>query len=144
MPMVGCPCVAGHRSFHWEKPQADLDRHHQYRIGRPDLRLHHLDRGQAGAGPGSQRFSRGLHRRHRHCRDQRPHHWLLGVLGLNIGGGLLGALTHLVVAALVLILSTAFVPGLKVKGVLGALVAAIAIGAMSWVVSALLSAIRIG
>ncbi len=70
--------------------------------------------------------------------------WLLGVLGLNIGGGLLGALTHLVVAALVLILSTAFVPGLKVKGVLGALVAAIAIGAMSWVVSALLSAIRIG
>ena len=70
--------------------------------------------------------------------------WLLGALGLNIGGGLLGALTHLVVAAFVLILSTAFVPGLKVKGVLGALVAALAIGAMSWVVSAVLSAIRIG
>jgi uncharacterized membrane protein YvlD (DUF360 family) len=70
--------------------------------------------------------------------------WLLGTLGLNISGGLLGALTHLVVAAFVLILSTAFVPGLKVKGVLGAMVAAIAIGAMSWAVSALLSAIRLG
>jgi uncharacterized membrane protein YvlD (DUF360 family) len=70
--------------------------------------------------------------------------WLLTTLGLNIGGGLLGALTHLVVAALVLILSTAFVPGLKVKGVLGALVAAIAIGAMSFVVTLLLSGIKIG
>jgi putative membrane protein len=67
--------------------------------------------------------------------------WLLTTLGLNIGGGLLGALTHLVVAALVLILSTAFVPGLKVKGVLGALIAVIAIGAMSFVVRLLLSAI---
>jgi len=70
--------------------------------------------------------------------------WLLGTLGLSISGGLLGALTHLVVAALVLILSTAFVPGLKVKGVLGALVAAIAIGAMSFVVTLLLSGIKIG
>ncbi len=70
--------------------------------------------------------------------------WLLTTLGLNIGGGLLGALTHLVVAAFVLIISTAFVPGLKVKGVLGALIAVLAIGAMSWVISAVLSAIRIG
>jgi putative membrane protein len=69
--------------------------------------------------------------------------WLLKTLGITFGGGLLGALTYLVVAAFVLILSTAFVPGLKVKGVLGALIAAIAIGAMSWVVSAVLSAIHI-
>jgi putative membrane protein len=69
--------------------------------------------------------------------------WLLRTFGITFGGGLLGALTYLVVAAFVLILSTAFVPGLKVKGVLGALVAAIAIGAMSWVVSAVLSAIHI-
>jgi uncharacterized membrane protein YvlD (DUF360 family) len=69
--------------------------------------------------------------------------WLLGTLGFNLSGGLLGALTHLVVAAFVLILSTAFVPGLKVKGVLGALIAVIAIGAMSFVVSLLLSAIHI-
>jgi len=69
--------------------------------------------------------------------------WLLRTFGITFGGGLLGALTYLVVAAFVLILSTAFVPGLKVKGVLGALVAAIAIGAMSFVVSLLLSAIHI-
>jgi uncharacterized membrane protein YvlD (DUF360 family) len=69
--------------------------------------------------------------------------WLLGTLGFNLSGGLLGALTHLVVSAFVLILSTAFVPGLKVKGVLGALIAVIAIGAMSFVVSLLLSAIHI-
>jgi uncharacterized membrane protein YvlD (DUF360 family) len=69
--------------------------------------------------------------------------WLLKTLGVNLDSGLLGALTYLIVSAFVLILSTAFVPGLVVKGVLGALVAAIAIGAMSFVVSLLLSAIHI-
>jgi putative membrane protein len=70
--------------------------------------------------------------------------WLLKTIGVNLDSGLLGALTYLIVSAFVLILSTAFVPGLVVKGILGALVAAIAIGAMSFVVTLLLSAIKIG
>ena len=70
--------------------------------------------------------------------------WLLKTLGVNLDSSLLGALTYLIVSAFVLILSTAFVPGLVVKGVLGALVAAIAIGAMLFVVTLLLSAIHIG
>jgi hypothetical protein len=68
----------------------------------------------------------------------------LNALGLYIGGGLIGALTHLVIAALVLIISGRLVPGLRVKGVSGALVAAIAIGAMAFIVSLLLGAIKIG
>ena len=70
--------------------------------------------------------------------------WLLNALGLYIGGGLIGALTHLVIAAFVLIISGRLVPGMRVKGVGGALVAAIAIGAMSFLVSLLLGAIKIG
>jgi putative membrane protein len=59
--------------------------------------------------------------------------WLLGLLGLSIGGGWLGALVFLVVAALVLLLAARFVPGLTVKGFMGAIVAAIAIGVVYWI-----------
>ena len=61
--------------------------------------------------------------------------WLLGLLGITIGGGLLGAIVLLIVAAVVLMLSDKFVPGMEVKGFTGAIVAAIAIAVVSWIIS---------
>ena len=61
--------------------------------------------------------------------------WLLGLLGITIGGGLLGAIVYLVVAAVVLMISDKFVPGMKVNGFGGAIIAAIAIGVVSWLVA---------
>ena len=45
--------------------------------------------------------------------------WLLGFLGLSSGGGFMGTLIYLVVAAVVLMLSDKFVPGMKVNGFMG-------------------------
>ncbi len=59
--------------------------------------------------------------------------WLLGVLGITIGSGWLGALVNLIVAAVVLMIAGGFVKGLVVKGFLGALVAAVAIAVVSWI-----------
>ena len=61
--------------------------------------------------------------------------WLLGLLGITIGGGLLGAIVLLIVAAVVLMLSDKFVPGMEVKGFSGAIIAAIAIAVVSWIIS---------
>ena len=61
--------------------------------------------------------------------------WLLGALGITIGGGLLGAVLHLVIAGIVLMLAGRFVKGLVVKGFTGALVAAIAISAVGWLIA---------
>ena len=64
--------------------------------------------------------------------------WLLGVLGLTIGGGWLGALVHLVIAAIVLMISDRLLQGLRVAGFLGALIVAIAIGAVYWLLGLLI------
>jgi putative membrane protein len=61
--------------------------------------------------------------------------WLLGLLGLTIGGGLIGAIIYIIVAAVILMISDRFVPGLKVNGFTGAIVAAIAIGVVTWLLS---------
>ena len=61
--------------------------------------------------------------------------WLLGLLGITIGGGLLGAIVLLIVAAVVLMLSDKFVPGMEVKGFSGAIIVAIAIVVVSWIIS---------
>jgi putative membrane protein len=58
--------------------------------------------------------------------------WLLGLVGITIGGGLLGALVGLVIAAVVLLISGRFVSGMKVNGFSGAVVAAIAIALVYW------------
>lgn len=58
--------------------------------------------------------------------------WLLGVLGITIGAGLLGAIIHLVIAALVLMAAANLVRGLAVRGFTGAFIAAVAIGAVGW------------
>ncbi|HRI57234.1 MAG TPA: phage holin family protein [Anaerolineae bacterium] len=64
--------------------------------------------------------------------------WLLGALGITIGGGFFGALVNLIVAALVLMLGARFVKGMTVNGFTGALVAAIAIGVVTWLANWLL------
>lgn len=69
--------------------------------------------------------------------------WLLGLLGLSIGGGWLGFIVYLVVAAVVLLLSGSILPGLSVSGFVGAAVAAVAIGIVTWLVSWLLGLIGI-
>jgi putative membrane protein len=69
--------------------------------------------------------------------------WLLGALHITIGGGLLGAIVNLVIAAIVLLISGRIVPGLRVKGFLSAIVAAIAIGVVYWLAALLLGALGI-
>jgi putative membrane protein len=56
------------------------------------------------------------------------------MLGITIGGGFVGAIVHLVIAAIVLMLAGRFVKGLVVKGFTGALVAALAIAAVGWLI----------
>ena len=59
--------------------------------------------------------------------------WLLGAIGLSLGG-FLGAIIHLIIAALVLMFAGNVVKGLKVKGFVPALIAAVAIAVVSWVI----------
>ena len=61
--------------------------------------------------------------------------WLLSLLNITIAGGWLGAIINLIIAAIVLLISGSFVPGLKVKGFGGALIAAIALGVVSWLLN---------
>ena len=61
--------------------------------------------------------------------------WLLGALNLTIGTGIVGAIIHLVIAAIVLMLAGNFVKGLVVKGFTGAVVAALAIAAVGWLIA---------
>jgi putative membrane protein len=62
--------------------------------------------------------------------------WVLGLLGITLGGtGLLAAIIALIVAAVVLMISDRFVPGMEVHGFTGAIVAAIGIAVVGWLVS---------
>ena len=65
--------------------------------------------------------------------------WLLVVLGISVGGGWLGAIIHLIIAAAVLLISDRILKGLRVAGFVGALIAAIAIGAVYWLLGWLIS-----
>lgn len=69
--------------------------------------------------------------------------WLLSLLGLTFGGGLLGAIIYIIVAAIILMISDRFVPGMQVNGFTGAIVAAIAIGVVGWIVTWLLGLLGI-
>jgi len=57
---------------------------------------------------------------------------IFGLAGIMDGGGLIGGIIHLFISAIVLMISSKILPGLKVKGFAGALVASIAIGAVYW------------
>jgi len=61
--------------------------------------------------------------------------WLLGALNMTIGSSFVGAIIQLVIAAIVLIAAGKFVKGLVVKGFTGALVAALAIAAVGWLIA---------
>jgi uncharacterized membrane protein YvlD (DUF360 family) len=50
----------------------------------------------------------------------------------------IGAVIHLVIAALVLMFAGNMVKGLKVKGFVPALIAAIAIGVVSWLINGII------
>jgi putative membrane protein len=60
--------------------------------------------------------------------------WGLGLIGLSLGG-FIGAVIHLIIAALVLMFAGNVVKGLKVKGFVPALIAAVAIGVVSWLIN---------
>jgi putative membrane protein len=70
--------------------------------------------------------------------------WLLGLVGLTLGAGLVGGIVTLIVSAIVLLISGSFVPGMQVKGFIGAIVAAVAIAIVSWIVYWLLSLVGLG
>ena len=60
--------------------------------------------------------------------------WLLGLIGISINDTtLIGAIIALVVAAIVLMISDRFLSGMKVNGFVGAIVAAAAIGVVTWI-----------
>ena len=62
--------------------------------------------------------------------------WLLSLFGISLGtSSFLAWLVYIVVAAVVLMISDRFVPGLKVAGFTGALIAAISIGVVGWLIS---------
>lgn len=65
--------------------------------------------------------------------------WLLSIFGISLAGGFWAALINLVVAAVVLMISDKFLPGMKVNGFGGAIIAAIAIGVVGWLVTWALS-----
>lgn len=69
--------------------------------------------------------------------------WLLGLLGITFGAGLLAAIVALIVAAAVLLVSDKFLPGMEVHGFMGAIVAAVGIGVVGWLVTWLLSLLGI-
>jgi putative membrane protein len=61
--------------------------------------------------------------------------WILGLLGISFGTGWLGAIVALIVSAVVLMISDKFLSGMKVNGFVGALIAAVAIGVVQWLLA---------
>ena len=61
--------------------------------------------------------------------------WLLGVLNITIGTWILGAVIHLIIAALVLMTAAGWVKGLRAKGFSGALIASVVIAAVGWLIA---------
>ncbi len=64
--------------------------------------------------------------------------WLLGVLGITLGGGFLGAIAALIVAAVVLYFAARIFKGMTVDGFRGAIIGAIGIAVVGWVLNWLL------
>jgi putative membrane protein len=59
--------------------------------------------------------------------------WLLGLIGITLGGaGLIAAVVSVVVSAVVLLIADRFVKGMKVNGFAGAIIAAISYGVIAW------------
>jgi putative membrane protein len=70
--------------------------------------------------------------------------WIFSLLGITLGGsGLIAALLGIVFSAIVLMISDKFLPGMKVSGFGGAIIAAVAIGVVGWLLNWVLSLIGI-
>ena len=69
--------------------------------------------------------------------------WLLSLLGITIGGGLVGAIVALIISAVVLLISDRILTGLEVRGFGGAIIAAIAIGVVHWLIVVVLGALGV-
>jgi putative membrane protein len=67
--------------------------------------------------------------------------WLLNALGVTIGSGIVGAIIHLIIAAIVLMVGSSIVPGVRVRGFGGALIAAAAIAVVIWLVALVVGAV---
>lgn len=65
--------------------------------------------------------------------------WILSLLGIEIGNGIIGGIVHLIIAAVILMISDRFLKGMKVAGFVGALIAAIAIGVVYWLLGWIIS-----
>ena len=61
--------------------------------------------------------------------------WLLSFTTLKLGRGLLGAALNITLGAVVMLICDRFISGLTVNGLTGALLASIAIYAISWLLS---------
>jgi len=61
--------------------------------------------------------------------------WLWGVLNYTPEGGWLGAVTHLLIAAVFLLAAGQIIKGLRVKGWGGALLAAVIMAAVGWLIT---------
>lgn len=64
--------------------------------------------------------------------------WFLGFLGIYFGMGLIAFTVYLVVAAPILLIAERFVPGIKVSGSVAALITAVAIAVVAWLIDWLL------
>ena len=60
---------------------------------------------------------------------------LLGAIGITLEGDLLAFIIQLIIAALILMIADRIVKGFYVKGYKGALLAALAIAAVGWLIS---------
>ena len=70
--------------------------------------------------------------------------FLLGAIGVPSLGGIVGFVERLIVSAVVLLLSDKLLPGLTVNGFKGAIIAALAISVVTWVLGLFLTALGVG
>ncbi len=61
-------------------------------------------------------------------------YWLLGLMGIALDGGWMSALISLIISAVVLMFGASMLPGLSVAGFTGALIAAISMGIVYWLI----------
>ena len=67
--------------------------------------------------------------------------WLLSVFDLSISGGWLGTIVYFLIGAIVLLISDRLYDGIRVVGFVGALIAAVAIGVVHFVLGLLMIAL---
>jgi putative membrane protein len=67
--------------------------------------------------------------------------WMLSILGVQDSQGFIGGIVHLVISVGALLISARILSGLRIAGLIGAIVASVAIGAVYWLGGLLLGLI---